>query len=157
MALDQYEIPLPLLELKDLLKVRDTGTQQEIWDPVRKRSVTLTPEELVRQLLIQYLLSSGKTKLTHLSVERQIKVYGQRRRYDLMIHDRKGQPLALIEVKAPEVSLTQKTLDQIARYNMSIGVSWLIICNGIQTFCFHLDHQKGSARIHPSIPDFNDE
>ncbi len=157
MAPDQTEIPLQLLDLREQLQVRHSGTTQEIWDPVRKRYVILTPEELVRQLLIQYLLTSGKTRLTHLSVERQIKVYGQRRRYDLMVHDQRGQPLALIEVKAPDVPLTQKTLDQIARYNMAMDVSWLIVSNGIQTFCYRLDQQKGSARFHPAIPDFTDD
>ncbi len=157
MDVDQHDIPLKLLDFKSHLKVRDKGPHQEIWDPVRKRYIALTPEELVRQLLIQYLLIEGKAKLNHLSVERQIMVYGQRRRYDLMIHDQWGQPLALIEAKAPEVPLTQKTLDQIARYNMSIDVAWLIISNGIQTYCYQLDREEGSARIHPSIPDFNGE
>jgi hypothetical protein len=157
MSSDQPEIPLQLLGLKEHLKIREKGSQHEIWDPIRKRYVVLTPEELVRQLFIQYLLSEGKTKMTRLSVERQILVFGQRRRYDLMIHDNLGAPLVLIEVKAPDVPLTQKTLDQITRYNMAIDVSWLIVSNGIQTYCYQLDRTAGLARIHSSIPDFNDE
>ncbi|MCF8236561.1 MAG: type I restriction enzyme HsdR N-terminal domain-containing protein [Saprospiraceae bacterium] len=157
MSSDQPEITLQLLALKEHLKIREQGSQHNIWDPVRKQYIALTPEELVRQLFIQYLLNEGKAKLTRLSVERQILVFGQRRRYDLMIHDKQGGALALIEVKAPDVPLTQKTLDQITRYNMAIDVSWLIVSNGIQTYCYQLDRAAGLARIQPSIPDFNDE
>lgn len=148
------EVTLRLTDYQSHLRIRLDGERQDVWDPVRKKYVVLSPEELVRQLLIQCLLVEQKARLTALSVERQIQVFGQRRRYDLMIHDRLGRPKVLVEVKAPEVAITQQTLDQIARYNLAFAVSWLIVSNGIQTFCMRLDQTKGSIQFLDVIPDF---
>ncbi len=151
------EVSLRLTDYQTHLRIRQKSDQNEVWDPVRKKYVLLSSEELVRQLLIQFLLVEKKSRLTALSVERQILVFGQRRRYDLMIHDHRGQPNVLIEVKAPEVAITQHTLDQIARYNLAFDVSWLIVSNGIQTFCMQLDQTNGSIQFLDVIPDFSAE
>lgn len=148
------EVTLRLTDYQSQLRIRRDGDRQDVWDPVRKKYVLLTPEELVRQLLIQFFLIEKKSRLTALSVERQIQVFGQRRRYDLMIHDRMGKPKVLVEVKAPEVAITQQTLDQIARYNLALAVSWLIVSNGIQTFCMQLEQTNGSIQFLEVIPDF---
>lgn len=149
------EVPLHLPEYQSSLRLRTRGNSQEVWDPVRKRYVVLTSEELIRQLFIQFLLIDKKARLAALSVERQVMVFGQRRRYDLMIHNRDGSPLVLVEVKAPEVPISQLTLDQIARYNLAFGVSWLIVSNGVQTYCMQLDQENGSIQFWNAIPDFN--
>lgn len=117
----------------------------------------MTPEEIVRQLFIHFLLAEQKTPRTRISVERQITVFGQQRRYDLMIHDRTGAPLALIEVKAPQITLNQAVLDQIARYNLVTNVTYLIVTNGARTWCMQIDPVEQRVKYLSTIPDFNDE
>lgn len=151
------ELSLQLPVYRNRLKIRSTAEQQDIWDPIRRKYVQATPEEIVRQLFIHYLLDEQKTTATRISVERQIMVYGQRRRYDLMIHDRTGAPLVLIEVKAPKINLDQSVLDQIARYNMVMNVAFLIVTNGAQTWCMRIDPDNQKVNYMADIPDFKDE
>jgi len=148
---------LDLLKYRDDLRFRVAGKGREIWDPVRRKFVALTPEEMVRQLLITYLIREGKVLRNRISVEKQIMVFGQQRRYDLVIHDHKGAPLALVECKRPEVPLDQGLLDQIGRYNLALGVSWLIVTNGPRTACLWL--QPGAEQYVPvrEMPDFHVE
>jgi predicted type IV restriction endonuclease len=148
---------LDLLQYRDSLRLRPAGERQEIWDPIRRKYVALTPEEMVRQLLIAHLIQEGKALRNRISVEKQIKVLGRQRRYDLVIHDRHGAPLALVECKRPEVPLDQTLLDQIGRYNLTLGVSWLIVTNGPRTVCLGL--QPGLDRYEPvaELPDFGAE
>ena len=148
------KVILNLTDYQAHLQTRPGDKYQEVWDPVRKRYVRMTPEELVRQLFIIYLLEERKARLTALSVERQVNVFGQPRRYDLMIHKQDGKPLVLVEVKAPGISINQGALDQIARYNQAFGVSWMIVSNGITTYCMQLNQESGSIQFLDRIPDF---
>ena len=132
-------IHLDLLQYKDQLKTRSENNVTHIFDPVRKRWLVLKPEELVRQLFIQYCISNRICSINKISVERQIAVNDVQRRYDIALHDSKGDPWLLVECKAPAVTVSQKTLDQIARYNVALQVPYLIITNGIDTFGCRVD------------------
>lgn len=151
------ELSLHLPAYRNQLKIRSTTQQHDLWDPIRRKYVLMTPEEIVRQLFIRYLLNEQKTTRSRISVERQIMVFGQKRRYDLVIHDRSGSPLVLVEVKAPQIPLDQAVLDQIARYNMVIQVAYLIVTNGKQTWCMHIDTVHEQVKYLGDIPDFRDD
>jgi type I site-specific restriction endonuclease len=55
-------------------------------------------------------------------------------RADILVYDRKAQPLVIVECKRPEVELTQEVLDQAIRYNMVLNVKYIIITNGTKTY-----------------------
>ena len=55
-------------------------------------------------------------------------------RADILIYDKKAQPLAVVECKRPEVELNADVLDQVIRYNMVLNVKYVIITNGNRTF-----------------------
>lgn len=147
-------LPIDLLDYRDRLKVRGAEGFRQVWDPVRRRYVAWTPEEMVRQLLIQYLTGSGKTGLNRLSVEREFLVAGRRRRYDLVIHDGNGHPVALAECKRPGVRIDQATLDQAGRYNLSMQVPCLILSNGPTTWCLVWDAASRHFTSVGEIPHF---
>jgi hypothetical protein len=48
-----YDLNLPSFDTK----IRKKGDRLEIFDPLRKKYVTLTPEEWVRQHFVHYLIS----------------------------------------------------------------------------------------------------
>jgi type I site-specific restriction endonuclease len=60
------------------------------------------------------------------------------RRADAVFYDHEGRPLVIVEFKAPHISISQKTFDQISRYNIVLQVPYLIISNGLQHFCLHV-------------------
>jgi len=101
-----------------------------IYDSVRKMSLLLTPEEWVRQHWIQYyLLEKGYAPSALLS-EKKITLNGLTKRLDLVVTE-KTLAKILIECKAPSVPLSQKTFEQIARYNSIVNAEQILLSNGI--------------------------
>jgi hypothetical protein len=105
-----------------------------IWDPLRKKEVVLTPEEEVRQWCIGVLSRSMCVPMHMMMSEAGFKLGGKSFRADVLVYDRKAQPLMVVECKRPEVALTQEVLDQTIRYNMALNVKYIMITNGTKTF-----------------------
>ena len=125
------------------LKIRENESRQEIFDPVRKKWVALTPEERVRQIFILYLLNVKGFPLSHLSVEHAVTVNGMTQRYDLVAFDNNLQPYMVVECKAPHVKLTQKVVEQAGRYNSILRAPLLCVTNGLEHKVFHIDFTNG--------------
>ena len=58
----------------------------------------------------------------------------------------------LIEYKAPSVRITQKVFTQIAVYNRLLHVDYLIISNGLESYCAKMDYQTNRLNFLRSIP-----
>ena len=129
---------------------------QKIFDNVRKKYVSLTPEERVRQNIINYLSTERGYPLTLMSVETPVK-YGQMdKRSDVLVNDSNGQPLMLIECKAPEVAITSKVFEQIAIYNLAVKASYLLVTNGIQNYCMVAATETSPLRFLTEIPKYGE-
>jgi len=116
------------------LKVKNTENKQFIFDIIRKKYVVLTPEEWVRQHVIHYLhVHKGYSKAL-IAVEKQLKLYTLTKRFDILVFSKSGQPFLAVECKAPSVSISQDTFDQIARYNLSIKAAYLMVTNGLNHY-----------------------
>ena len=105
-----------------------------IWDPLRKKEVARTPEEVVRQWFIGVLNSNFQVPMHMMMSEAGLKLGDKQFRADILVYDRKTQPLVIVECKRPEVELTQEVLDQAIRYNMVLDVKYIIITNGTKTY-----------------------
>ena len=127
-----------------------------IFDPVRKKYVALTPEEWVRQHVIQYLVREKKVSLSLIRVEAEIRLYKTRKRFDLAVYDRNGNALLVVECKAPSVALKQDALDQAVRYNLAMHVGFLMLTNGLQHFFCQADTCEGSIRQINDLPEFTE-
>lgn len=108
---------------------------------------------MVRQLLIRYFIDVQAFPVSRMSVERQITLHGMTRRYDLVLWDKSPSPVLLAECKAPAVTLTQKALDQIARYNLSLRVPYLLVTNGRESWCCAVDFPAGSWEFLETMPN----
>ncbi len=109
-------------------------TRQTIWDPLRKKEVALTPEEEVRQWCIGVLAKSLGVPMHLMMSEAGFSLGEKKFRADILVYDRKAQPLMVVECKRPEVELTQEVLDQTIRYNMVLDVKYILITNGMKTY-----------------------
>ena len=114
-----------------------------IFDPLRKKDVSLTPEERVRQWCIGVLSDQLEVPLHMMMSEVGFKLGGKQFRADILIYDRKAQPLAVVECKRPEVELTRVVLDQAIRYNMVLNVPYIFITNGTRTMICRRREQDG--------------
>jgi Type I restriction enzyme R protein N terminus (HSDR_N) len=109
-----------------------------IFDIARKKWISLTPEEWVRQHVLQYLTASLHYPLSHLAVERAITLNCLQKRCDVIVFSNSGEPVMIVECKAPEEQLTEKVFEQIARYNLSLKVKYLWVTNGQRNYCCKL-------------------
>ena len=90
-----------------------------------------------------------------MAIETGLKINQNQFRADLLVYDRTGKPLILVEFKAPSVKVTQRTFDQITRYNMTFQVPYLIVSNGLNHYCCFIDLEKQSYVFLKEIPLFN--
>ncbi len=120
---------------KDHFKIEEKNGAQLIYDPFRKKQVVLTPEEWVRQQILDYLVTEKKYPASMISVEKQIKVGNLNKRYDVLIYQ-KETPWMIIECKEENEVLNDKALHQLLSYNSILKVSFLVITNGHQLHCY---------------------
>jgi hypothetical protein len=134
-------------------KVKVQANGRLIFDPVRKQWVALTPEEWVRQHFLQYLLQVKNYPATLMAVEKEIDLWGLKKRCDIVVFDTSNTaPKLLVECKQPTVGLDEKVIDQVLRYNMNLQVSYIVITNGTHTAAFRYTPTGFMAL--DSIPDW---
>lgn len=133
-------------------KIKTSENKTVIFDIVRKKYVVLTPEEWVRQHVIHFLHFQKKYPLSLMSVEKQVKVNSLTRRTDVVVYNNMGNPFIIVECKAPSVSISQNTFDQIARYNLSLDANYLYVTNGLSHYYSIMDHQNQSYIFLPKLP-----
>jgi type I site-specific restriction endonuclease len=145
---------LPMLDLPAAdFRLRENAGGTEIFDLARKKWVSLTPEEWVRQHMINYLSQHKFFPISRMAVEFSISVNTLSRRCDIVLFGKDGKPKMIVECKAPGVKLSQQTIDQAARYNIPLKVPYLLITNGLSHFCSRLDHIENNYEFLAEIPD----
>lgn len=125
-----------------------------VFDPLRKRYCTLTPEEEVRQKVLYLLVEHLGVPAGLLAVEYSIKVNGLDKRCDAVVFSRDGKPLMIIECKAATVRLTQETLEQAVRYYSALQPKYLMLYNGTDCYCF----RSGNGVLKPMdyLPSYSE-
>lgn len=145
------------LNLPDFeLKCRGENDQQQVFDPIRKKYVSLTPEEYVRQYVINYLTNHKGFPVGLLSVEVPVSVNNMQQRADIVAFSRSAKPLLVVECKAFSIELTQQTYAQAARYNLSLKAPYLMVTNGIAHYISKIDFIEGKAESLQQIPNFSE-
>jgi hypothetical protein len=115
-----------------------------ILDTVRRKYVRLTPEEWVRQNFIQYLVNEGKYPPGLIGIEVMFLLNKLKRRVDILVHNRSGKPVMIVECKEPEVRIDDKVFEQIVTYNIGLRVPYIVVTNGIVHYaCRIRDDQTG--------------
>ncbi len=148
-------IDLRLADLRNHLQIKRQEDRTVIWDPIRRSWVAYAPEEMVRQLLLQHLINRLNYPKSLIQVEKEIIMHHRRRRFDILLVDKTMKPHMLVECKAPQIQIRQEAFDQIARYNMAFSVPYLLVSNGKQTYCCHIDYLKKTYTFIPSVPTFH--
>ena len=126
-----------------------------IYDVLRKKYLLLTPEEWVRQHVVQFLMQEKKYPKSLINVEKVLKINGLRKRYDVVVFNSDGSIFILIECKAPEIKITQATFDQIARYNMTMNAQFLMVTNGLNHYFCQMDYENEKYTFLENLPNYN--
>ncbi|MFN0213359.1 MAG: type I restriction enzyme HsdR N-terminal domain-containing protein [Saprospiraceae bacterium] len=147
-------LELNLLQYQPRLRFAKSGELALVFDPIRKKEVALTPEELLRQLVLLYLLEEKKYPAHRIRSEVGIKVNGLQRRCDIVVYDAAIKPWLLVECKSPKVPLNDKTFEQVARYNLQLRAPYLTVTNGLATYCASLDFEAETFGYLEGFPDY---
>lgn len=134
-------------------KLKTNENKTLIFDIVRKKYVTLTPEEWVRQHTIHYLFKEKNYPISLMAVEKQLKIRTLRKRIDIVSYTNDGMPFLIVECKAPSVQISQDTFDQIARYNLKLEAQILMVTNGISHYYCVMNHKKQAYEFLSELPE----
>lgn len=147
-----YDLNLPSFDTK--IRKKDDGL--EIFDPLRKKYVALTPEEWVRQHFVHYLITEKKFPASLIANETGIKLNSLSKRCDTVVYNRLLEPLMIVEYKRPDVTITQAVFDQLTRYNSVLKVPYLIVSNGLVHHCCRMDYEQHSYQYLTEIPPYDE-
>lgn len=136
-------------------RFKNSENKVSIFDEIRKKFIILTPEEWVRQHVVQFLMEEKKYPKSLINVEKVLKVNGLKKRYDVVVFKPDGSIFVLIECKAPEIKIAQATFDQIARYNMTLNAQFLMVTNGLNHYFCQMDYENEKYEFLRELPDFN--
>lgn len=138
------------------IKLRGTKAQPQIFDILRKKYISLTPEEWVRQHFVHFLVEHKGYPAALMANEIQLKVGEKTLRADSVLYSRDLKPRMIIEYKAPHIPITQKVFDQISIYNMLLHVDYLVVSNGLQHYICKMDYNDKKYLFLEDIPDYKE-
>ncbi len=137
------------------LKIKIKENKQYVFDEVRKKNILLTPEEWVRQNCIQYLIREKKYPKSLISVEKKLSINTLTKRYDIIIFNSSGEIYLLVECKSPKVKISQKTFDQLSRYNLAFKSRYVMITNGLTHYFCEVDYVNKKYSFLKELPTYN--
>jgi len=144
--------PVPLNLPPYPFKLTQKDDDLFIFDELRKKQLLLTPEEWVRQHVVQYLMIQKKYPKNFIKLEGGLKLNQLQKRTDILVFDQFGKADILVECKATHVKIDQKVFDQAARYNMIHRVNYLLVSNGLNHYCCQLDYENESYTFLEELP-----
>jgi hypothetical protein len=144
------ELNLPSYDVK----IKGTREKPEIFDFLRRRFITLTPEEWVRQHFVHWLVEHKGYPQGLLGNEVALKCGDKTLRCDSILYDKEAKHKMIIEYKAPTVSVTQRVFSQISAYNLLLHVDYLVVSNGLQHYCCKMDYDSKTYHFLQEIPDY---
>ncbi|WP_264558555.1 type I restriction enzyme HsdR N-terminal domain-containing protein [Flavobacterium sp. N2270] len=145
----------PLNFPKYSFRFKNSENKVSIFDKIRKKFILLTPEEWVRQHVVEFLIDEKKYPKSLINVEKIVKVSGMNKRYDIVVFNSDGSIFLLIECKAPEIKIDQKTFDQIARYNLILNAQYLMVTNGLNHYFCEMDFENEKYSFLKELPEIS--
>lgn len=136
-------------------RIKNSENKTLIFDILRKKNVVLTPEEWVRQHYIHFLIKQKQYPKSLIAVEKQLVINNLVKRTDILVFNRNGNPEIIVECKAPQVPINQQTFDQIARYNLQLNATYLVVTNGMHHFYCKMNTKNKTYIFLREIPNYN--
>lgn len=135
-------------------RFKNNENNLSIFDDIRKKFVILQPEEWVRQHCIQFLLNEKNFPKSHINIEKKITINQLTKRYDIVVFNPVGTIHLMVECKAPNVSINQTTFDQIARYNLALNATYLMVTNGLNHYYCQMDYEEQRYQFLEDLPSY---
>ncbi|WP_290697205.1 type I restriction enzyme HsdR N-terminal domain-containing protein [Lacinutrix sp.] len=135
-------------------RFKNSENKVSIFDAIRKKFVILQPEEWVRQHCVQYLMEVKGYPKSLINVEKELKINDLKKRYDIVIFNTDGSIHLIVECKAPKIKIKQDTFDQVARYNLALNTTYLMVTNGLNHYYCVMDFENEKYNFLQDIPNY---
>jgi len=135
-------------------RFKNSENKVSIFDSIRKKFVILQPEEWVRQHCVHYLINEKKYPISLINVEKELKINDLKKRYDIVIFNPDGSIHLIVECKAPKIKIDQTTFDQVARYNLALNATYLMVTNGLNHYYCTMDFNAEKYQFLRDIPEY---
>ncbi len=136
-------------------RFKNSENKISIFDEIRKKFVILQPEEWVRQHCVHYLMTEKKYPKSLINVEKELIINDLKKRYDIVVFNPDGSIHLIVECKSVKININQDTFDQIARYNLSVNATFLMVTNGINHYYCQMDFENEAYSFLQDIPNYN--
>ena len=136
------------------LKSKVINSREYLFDELRKKWILNSPEEQVRQYFWKFLHYEKKYPKSLIAIEKKILVNKLTKRVDILVYANNGKPNIIVECKSSDVKISEKTMHQILNYQSSLQANFLILTNGIITYCLSLDYKNNTSVFLKSIPEY---
>jgi len=146
-----YKLNFPLYQIP--LKNKENKTLA--FDSIRKKWLKLVPEEWVRLNCIEFLINEKKISRSLISVEKEFKLNNLKKRFDIVVFNKKGEIYLLVECKAPNVKISQSVFNQITKYNLVLKSKFLMISNGINHYFFTMNFESQKIEFLKELPSYD--
>ena len=137
---EMLELNLPPFEKK----ITQKDNKAFILDVIRRQYVALTPEEWVRQHVINYMLTECGFLPQQIITEYPVNINGMAQRADIVVMGDDMRPFLVVECKEPNIKIGDEVLRQVVRYNSVLGCRYIALTNGLTTYCYEHDGEKYS-------------
>ena len=135
-------------------RFKNSENKVSIFDVIRKKFVILQPEEWVRQHCVHFLMDYKNYPISLINVEKELKINGLKKRYDIVVFKPNGDIAVIIECKAPKITINQSTFDQIAQYNIKLNADLLMVTNGLNHYYCKMDFENEQYEFLQDIPEY---
>ena len=133
-------------------RLKKDGQKRFIFDLIRKKYIELTSEEWVRQNCIRFLIEEKKISRFSIAIEKEIEFNGLKKRFDIVSYSNEGNINLLVECKAPNVEINQKTFNQILIYNKILKSKYLMVTNGINHYYCKINKERNNIKFLANFP-----
>jgi hypothetical protein len=147
-------LQLDFLQFEPNLRLSQREGANFIFDPIRRKHVALTPEELLRQLVLLYLLENKSYPANRIRSEIGLTLNKRPKRCDIAVFDADLKPWLIVECKSPKVALNDATFEQLARYNLQFRAPFLAVTNGLASYCCALDFEQEKFSFLADFPEY---
>ena len=125
--------------------------KDQIFDPFRKQWIMLTPEEWVRQNILQYLVQICGYPASLIAVEKSIQLGELTKRFDILVY-KDAKPWMIIECKEANVPISDKTIQQLYQYQQVLEAEFLFASNGHETVGAQI--KSGKLQALQNFPEY---
>lgn len=150
--MEEISLNLPAFDIR----VRLAEGRREVFDPLRRRWVRLSPEEWVRQHFVHWLTHALGYPPGLIANEAELRVGGKSLRPDTVVYGRDLRALMVVEYKAPDVPLTEAVFRQATAYNTILRAPYIAVSNGMAHHCLAADAATGKYRWLTRMPEYGE-